>query len=60
MKTENIDKGILRELEKTVISLDGMLRQKRGELKPSEVQDKICEQWVAQMRKKYGFTAHSW
>jgi len=58
MKNEN--ESILRELEKTVISLDGMLRQKRGEKKPNPLQDKICESWVAKMRKKHNITDTSW
>ena len=49
-----------REIEKLVVSLDNALRQKRGELKPSAVSDRIANGLVIKLRKKYGITAHSW
>jgi hypothetical protein len=50
-----------RDIEKTVISLDGLFKSLTGEKSaPSEVTKDICARWIKQMREKYDITADRW
>jgi hypothetical protein len=53
-------KEILRDLEKAIISLDGLRRAYRGEIKFSQVSNQICDEFIKTRRAKYNITAKSW